>query len=369
MKRIFLVITALLGIAAQAAIEKNGEHQVPEKKADEAEAGKLLDNILDNLLGGGGDRKNDVRMNNHFRELLDGHQPGSEAAAKATYVLRDGAKAGRPLGFATGVHPNGWLITKASEVAAVKQLQIEVRGKWISAKVSKVWGDHDLALLKTETTDLGVAQWSALPSPEIGTFITAAAPTGRDAIAIGVVSVAARNIRREGRGFLGVQIEADDKGLKVGRVVEKSAAEKAGLKASDRIVELDGKKPESVFAFTKTISNKKAGDNVRLKIQRGEAFVEKEISLGDLASVGAPRSSKREERMTSMGSTISKRRDNFPNVIQTDFPLDASQCGGPVTDLDGNVVGIVIARAGRIETLVLPSEAITSALKEVDFSR
>lgn len=374
MKRL-LAFAVAIGITAHAGIEKSAG-VVPsaegrqKAKGDNDDAGRMLEEMLNGLLGGGGDRKNETLMNKHARELLEGHQPGSVAAAQATFVIRDAERAGRPLGFATGVNANGWLVTKASEVKIIGDLQVEVRGQWLTAKVTRTWKDHDLALLKIDCQDLPVAQWSALPPPEVGTFITAVAPVGRDAIAIGVVSVAARNIRTQGRGFLGVRLESDDKGLKIGSVEPKSAAEQAGVTPGDRIVELDGRKPDSIFGFTKSISNKKAGDLIRLKVQRGPALVEKEIALGDLASNNIGRGpSRREARMSAMGSTVSERKGDFPNVIQTDFPLDASQCGGPVTDLDGNVIGIVIARSGRIETLVLPSEAIVAALKEVDFSK
>ena len=73
--------------------------------------------------------------------------------------------------------------------------------------------------------------------------------------------------------------------------------------------------------------------------------------------------------MNSMGSKVSNRKDDFSSVMQTDLPLQANQCGGPVTDLDGNIVGIVIARSGRIETMVIPSETIRQTLSGVDFSK
>ena len=96
--------------------------------------------------------------------------------------------------------------------------------------------------------------------------------------------------------------------------------------------------------------------------------MEKEVALGDRgAATGPARSSN--DKMNSMGSTISKRRTDFPAAMQTDLPLNATQCGGPVTDLDGNIVGIVIARSGRIETQVLPSETIREVLDRVDFSK
>ena len=123
-----------------------------------------------------------------------------------------------------------------------------------------------------------------------------------------------------------------------------------------------------MFTFTKMVGDRKAGDKVHLKFQRGEAVLEKDIALADRgAMVGNARSSN--DRMQSMGSTISKRRTDFPSVMQTDLPLQATQCGGPVTDLDGNVVGLVIARSGRVDTMVLPSETIRQLLGEVDFSK
>jgi serine protease Do len=108
---------------------------------------------------------------------------------------------------------------------------------------------------------------------------------------------------------------------------------------------------------------------VKLKLQRGAETIDKEIALGDLASNQRPRADRRSNRMNAMGSTISKRKTDFPSVMQTDFPLEANQCGGPVTDLDGNVVGIVIARSGRVETMIIPSGTVRNLLDSVDFAK
>ena len=51
-----------------------------------------------------------------------------------------------------------------------------------------------------------------------------------------------------------------------------------------------------------------------------------------------------------------------------EFELDrlvARLGGGPVVDLDGNVVGINIARAGRVETLALPRETVLAAVERI----
>jgi serine protease Do len=308
------------------------------------------------------------KLNDHFNQLLDGHRPGTVSAASATFALRDGKKPADPLAFATGVRADGWLVTKASEVGNAGDLQCEIKGAWIAAKVVRMWPEHDLALLKTAAQGIPAVKWSGRGVLDVGTFISAVAPAGRDPVAIGIVSVQIRNVQTKGRGFLGVRLSSDERGLKIDEIVAGGPAKASGLQAEDRILELDGKKPDSIFNFTKLVSDRKVGDKVRLKLQRGDAVMEKEIALGDRGSLpGGGRNSN--DRMNNMGSTISKRRTDFAAVMQTDLPLQATQCGGPVTDLDGNVVGVVIARSGRVETMVLPSDTIRQVLESVDFSK
>lgn len=343
--------------------KRRGEVPKPGEDPSVPGLGQLRD-----MLGYQLDGKVAEQLNRHFKELLDGHRPGSEKAALATFEVRDSGKAAGKLAFATAVRADGWLLTKASEVQKAGSLQCRINGQWLPAQVKRTWYEHDLALIKVGAKDLPVVQWATNAQPTVGSFITAVAPAGMEPVAIGVVSVAARTLQVKGRGFLGVGLDTDEKGLKVREVVKNGAAINAGVQKDDRILEVDGTKPDSAFTFTRMISDRKAGDKVKLKLQRGTEVIEKEIQLGDRSIAGAPMRPGF-DRMSGMGSTISKRKDDFASVIQTDFPLEAEDCGGPVTDLDGNVVGIVIARSGRIETLVVPSAAIVQALAEADFSK
>ena len=313
-------------------------------------------------------RETEKKLEDHYGQLLEGHRPGTIAAAAATFSLRDAKKPADPLAFATGVRGDGWLLTKASEVNGAAELQCQIQDGWVAAKIVRTWPEHDLALLQTTVKEMPAVKWSERGVPEVGAFISAVAPAGRDPVAIGIVSVLARNGQTKGRGFLGVRLTSDGRGLKIELVVAGGPAKASGLQVEDRILEMDGKKPDSVFTFTKMVSDRKAGDKVRLKFQRGDAVIEKEIALGDRGSMpGAGRGGP--DKMNSMGSTLSKRRADFSSVMQTDLPLQATQCGGPVTDLDGNVIGLVIARSGRVETMVLPSETIRQLLAEVDFPK
>ncbi len=45
--------------------------------------------------------------------------------------------------------------------------------------------------------------------------------------------------------------------------------------------------------------------------------------------------------------------------------LQPEECGGPLTDLDGHVVGLDIAPSGRVESLAIPAADLKSLLAEV----
>ena len=56
------------------------------------------------------------------------------------------------------------------------------------------------------------------------------------------------------------------------------------------------------------------------------------------------------------------RRAGFPSYLQHDTILKPQDCGGPIVDLDGKVIGINIARAGRTETYTIPADAVRPLL-------
>ena len=65
-----------------------------------------------------------------------------------------------------------------------------------------------------------------------------------------------------------------------------------------------------------------------------------------------------------MGSQLSEKR-NFPTILQHDTVIKPTDCGGPLVDLDGRVVGINVARAGRVESYALPSEVVVPLLADL----
>lgn len=72
------------------------------------------------------------------------------------------------------------------------------------------------------------------------------------------------------KAFLGVQYDQapEGKGLTITRVVEGSAAEKAGLKKGDVITSVDGEEMTELMQLHKAIGEKKPGDKVKIEILR-----------------------------------------------------------------------------------------------------
>ena len=98
------------------------------------------------------------------------------------------------------------------------------------------------------------------------------------------------------------------------------------------------------------------------KVRRDQQELELKATLGKRP---AGMNFDRSDFQNRMGSTLSERRVGFPVILQHDTVLRPQDCGGPLVDLDGNVIGINIARAGRVETFAIPAETVQLILADL----
>ena len=82
--------------------------------------------------------------------------------------------------------------------------------------------------------------------------------------------------------YLGVQMDQDrtKPGAMVTQVLEKTGAAKAGLKKGDIVLNIDGEEVKNAFTLRFAIGRRRAGDKVRLKVQRGDETLDIEAELG-----------------------------------------------------------------------------------------
>ncbi|WP_439631109.1 S1C family serine protease [Gemmata sp.] len=288
-------------------------------------------------------------------------------ATESTVRIRGDDK---DIALGTIVFADGYIITKASELRGALSVRLS-DGTEYEAKTLATHVPTDLAMIKIDVKDLTPVTFADSKKVPIGNWLVSAGPQS-EAMAVGIVSHGTRPLTfpddvivNANRGFLGIfPVDEKDKdgkviGAKIESLEAKGGAAKAGLKKDDVIVSLDGKETPGQETLRAMLENLRPGDSVKLKVLReGE---EKEFKA-TLTGLPVP---SRGDIQNSMGGALSGRRTGFPAVLQTDMVIEPKDCGGPVVDLDGKVLGVNIARAGRVETWILPSENIRPILAEL----
>jgi serine protease Do len=276
-----------------------------------------------------------------FRPLV------AEAARCVVRVKCDG----KETALGTIVGPNGWIVTKASELTGKIACQMR-DGKELPAQIVGLCPQFDLAMLKVEAGGLPAIGWSQDYNPAVGQWV-AAAGMQDDPLAVGVVSVPRRKIPPPS-GMLGIVLEDGKTGPLIRQVLPKSPAEKVGLKPSDVITHVNDQAVKDRAQLIKMVKEYRPGQAVKLSFKRGEQKMELSVTLG---LIDTPETQKKNLQNAS-GVGLSKRHDDFPLVLQHDTVLRPVDCGGPLVDLSGRVLGVNVARGGRTETYTVPVDAL-----------
>jgi serine protease Do len=132
------------------------------------------------------------------------------------------------------------------------------------------------------------------------------------------------------------------------------------------LIEANGQPVESSDRFIDFIRQCNPGEHLELRVKRGDDEMQLTAILKRPEEVG---NVSRSDRMNEMGGPLSYRSSSFPSVIQHDTVLRPADCGGPVVDLSGKVVGINIARAGRTESYAAPADEVRHLLADLESGR
>ncbi len=289
-------------------------------------------------------------------------QPANQCVVR---VKRDGQDA--VLGTIVG--PDGWILTKASEIVNDNgdpkgRITCRLRdGRELEARVVGVINPPftpplDLAMLKIDAVHLPVIPWK-VGQTAVGDWL-ASAGMDDDLLALGVVSVPRRAIPPVG-GVMGVQLSMNAGPAQITLVMPGSPAAAAGLKVGDIITHVNGEAAADTLALRTLVGRHKPGEFIKLAVKRGGQTLEFHVHLGKLSNQAL----QQQQAMNSMGVGVSGRSDDFPAVIQHDTVLRPVDCGGPVIDLSGQVVGVNIAHGGRTETYCLPTDVLIVPMYEL----
>jgi S1-C subfamily serine protease len=300
-----------------------------------------------------------LRERQHPQQLKEFRSVVGSAAA-STVGIFEGEK---QVALGIVMDAEGLILTKASEVENREQLFCRLpNGRRVTAVLAQSDTRNDVALLTVDTKlsgSLTPVQWS-FNQPLLGAFVIVP-DFHSEAIAVGTLSTNVRSTMSGEQAFLGVQPQTTPQGVMVSEIRPGTASYEAGLRNGDIILSLDGQSMRDVSDFVYLIRTKQPGDKVEIEYLRGN---EKRLSTAKLA--GRRLSGERAARfkmMSRLGAIPSRRADGFPVVFQHDAPLFPEQCGGPIVDLDGAVIGMNIARNGRAASYAIPSNHLQTLIE------
>lgn len=263
---------------------------------------------------------------------------------------------GSGLALGTIVDKAGYLLTKASELAGHDKITAYLAdGRRFDATILGIDRLNDLAMLKIDAERLSAVRLVD-DEPEMGRWL-ACVGQEKTPKAVGIVSAKARAVDPP-QLVLGVILREHPGGLRVLSLSDAFGAAQAGVKVGDVVTHVEEKKVLAVQQLIDRLQGRAVGDVVEVTLMRGEERMRLPVRLSELE----PDPDSRSERMNRMGGEVSKRRRGFERIIQHDAEIRPDHCGGPVVNLKGEVIGLNIARAGRIETYALPSGLIKKKL-------
>lgn len=311
------------------------------------------------------------------------------AALRTVEVLIDGRRAAMGL----CLDERGRVVTKASQLSDDHQLPLVVECRFdgpkrFEAKVLGVNLDHDLALLMLDPSQPDLAQqiasWAklnpsktedeeadgaqkavALEDPSElglreGQWLVTASP-GATPLSVGTLSRLPQQVGRR-EGFLGITMTDASGGVGIADVIEGTGADNAGVQVGDVVVAIDKEAMLSRRSLVEKVSEMRPGTRLELEIRRDGKRLILEAILGMRPWEDGIYADEEDRN----SGRLSRVRSGFPRVIQHDGILDPRDCGGPLVNLEGRIVALNIARAGRTRSYAIPIGLVHQVAQEIE---
>jgi serine protease Do len=281
----------------------------------------------------------------------------SHKIKEAVVSIRSSEGAANQLTLGTIIDDNGYVVSKSSEITNDQIDVVLYNGQNVSAKIIGRDKENDIAILKiTASKNLKGIRLESPSNIKKGKLL--AAVTGSSSINwSGILGLESRKIITNDKGFLGIQL-AEQESAVVDYVLQDGAAYKYGIEAQDKIIKFNDSPVSNRQSLRRTLSKTEPDQKVQITVLRDNQ--EKQISV-----VLGKKSSHRHRHHPADYTKINKRSDNFPCAFTHDMPLEVSQCGSPVINLEGEVIGINIARQNRTSTLAIPLNHMNKVVKQI----
>lgn len=267
---------------------------------------------------------------------------------------------------------DGLILTKASELGP--SLTVVTANDYVAiAEIAATDPDLDLALLRLTyapelTRGVQAVSWNNSRPVSRGSLVWS---VGSVTVApqLGVACFAPRDIPAI-QGFIPCEFEQGDGGVRVVGMIEelrrfRLRPLRMPLRVGDTLLSVEGVPVPTlqeykalVFSGTRIGTHPPvAGIPLSIRFRRGKDIQDDVVGL--------------EFSQTPTGQLVrpaSARYSSFQRVIATDLPARPEHCGTPVVNSEGVLVGMLIARAPFVESIVLPAEQVAGAIERMTAS-
>lgn len=294
-----------------------------------------------------------------------------------------------PSGYGVVVSEDGQILVKASEFDLMENPSVIVgKKRYRDLAVLATSPEWDVSLIKVEAEGLQPIEFSE-SEPEHGSIVLSNSSTSRfkRRAQLGVVAANSRPVGSGKLAVLGVSMVAtkDDR-VQIESISPNSGARDAGLEVGDVLLSINGTEVVERENVPELIGEKAPGELIAVVVRRkvvleGEpeskevedpfSFVEENPPSWEELSFEVELRERQEvfpEQLTrndQMSGEFSKRRTNFPKVLQHDTSLAQRTTGGPLLTLDGKCVGMNIAFASRECTYAIPAAELQELITEL----
>jgi serine protease Do len=302
-----------------------------------------------------------------------------------TVVIRSGTT---EIALGTVVRADGWVVAKRTLVDGQADLNCSVTmthtGRlFVPARIAAASVEHDLALVKLEgpeAQNLPLPNWAEAPVA-CGQLVASAISRTMEPLQFSVVGDVAREAPAEDTPQILVDVQPSPSeepvihGIPTFALTAEADGFRSAFKPGDILTAIDGI-PTPTFAeycevvkrslyargengeydYSRPAPGSIAGEPVILTVRRdGKELPIRIIKVH--SGGGSP--------LFWRLSPLSIRREGFPSVFPHDGRLRPEQCGSPVVDLAGRVVGINIARADSTRTFAIPADVVQKVVAEL----
>lgn len=262
-------------------------------------------------------------------------------------------------GYATLMNEEGYAFAKLSEINSIEnQKEISARVDQTNFQIKRIkeFIDWDLVLIRLIDCPVEPIPFANKVS-ETGSLILSHSATSlqKRRIKMGVISAQQRKTRDSGL-MLPFLFSIKEDRLFLDKLFLEELKDYKGW----QLLEISGQKVDSLESFEKLTEEKELAQQVEVLIGNKGERKRLKLSYDWRANYLFGPVNGNE----AMSGRMSARRTGFPEIIQHDIPLSARSMGGALLNLEGEVVGMNIARFSRAETYAIPIAQLQRLFEE-----